>query len=122
VAATCNDVNVKLTFAKEHQAQLAPTGVSPEFLSKMEAQVRALEQTSGAQDAAVTQLPESTRAFCEAKGRLYNAIKDINSAGHALHAGDLLKAASYNLKVLYGKQGGGGKKKPEENPGPTTGK
>jgi hypothetical protein len=53
------------------------------------------------QDAAITQLPTATRTFCEAKGRLYLAIKDINSAGHTLHAGDLEAAAKYNLKVLY---------------------
>jgi hypothetical protein len=59
--------------------------------------VRALEQSSGAHEAAIAQLP----AFCEAKGRLYFAIKDINSAGQALHAGDLEAAARYNLKLLY---------------------
>jgi hypothetical protein len=74
--------------------------------------VRSLEQSSSAQDAALTQLPESTRAFCEAKGRLYGAIKDINNAGHALHDGDLAKAAKYTLKELYLKRGGG-KAKPD---------
>lgn len=111
VAATCNDVNLKLAFAKEHQEPLSRTGVTAAFLAKLEAGVRALEQSSGAQDTAVNQLPESTRAFCEAKGRLYNALKDINSAGHALHAGDLEKAALYNLKELYRRRGGG-KSKP----------
>ena len=76
-------------------------GATAAFLAKVEAEVRALEQSSGAQDAAITQLPASTRAFCEAKGRLYLAIKDINSAGQALHAGDLEEGAKYNLKVLY---------------------
>jgi hypothetical protein len=114
VALTCNDVNIKLAFAKEHQTQLTRVGATAAFLAKVEAEVRALEKTSGVQDATLTQLPESTRAFCEAKGRLYNAIKDINSAGHALHAGDLQKAANYNLKELYKKRsGGGGKAKPE---------
>jgi hypothetical protein len=41
-------------------------------------------------------LPDNTRAFCEAKGRLYVVIKDINNAGTALHAGDLEAAAKYN--------------------------
>jgi hypothetical protein len=125
IAATCNDMNIKLAFAKEHQPQLAPVGVTAAFLAKVEAEVRALEHSSGAQDAAITQLPESTRAFCEAKGRLYNAIKDINSAGHALHSADLAKAAKYTLKELYRKRGGG-KAKPEVTggttaPGGTTG-
>jgi hypothetical protein len=44
------------------------------FLAKVEAEVRALEKSSGAQDAALTQLPESTRAFCEAKGLLLTKI------------------------------------------------
>jgi hypothetical protein len=101
VAATCNDMNIKLAFAKEHQSRLSPVGVTAAFLAKVEAEVRALEQSSGAQEAAISQLPASTRAFCEAKGRLYFAIKDINSAGQALHAGDLESAARYNLKLLY---------------------
>jgi hypothetical protein len=120
VAGTCNDVNVKLAFAKEHQTELLPAGVTPAFLGKVEAEVRALEQSSGAQDAALTQLPESTRTFCEAKGRLYNAIKDINAAGHALHSADLEKAAKYNLKELYRKRGGA-KAKPDANGGTTGG-
>jgi hypothetical protein len=60
-----------------------------------------LEQLSGTQDAALAQLPESTRAYCEAKGRLYNLIKDIISAGQALHAADPEAAAKYNSKLLY---------------------
>jgi hypothetical protein len=79
----------------------------------VEAQVRALEKTSGEQDAAIKQLPDSTRAFCEAKGKLYGAIKDINHAGHALHAGDLEAAAKYNAKLLYGRAR---KAKPEPAP------
>jgi hypothetical protein len=43
---------------------------------------------------------DSLLTFCEAKGRLYFAIKDINSAGLSLHAGDLEAAARYNLKLL----------------------
>lgn len=117
VSATCNDVNIKLAFAKEHQAELTAAGATPEFLAKVEAEVRALEKTSGIQDAAITQLPDSTRAFCEAKGRLYNALKDINSAGHALHAGDMERAAQYNLKELYRKRAKG---KAEPAPAPVT--
>jgi hypothetical protein len=93
--------NIKLAFAKEHQAKLSPVGVTAAFLAKVEAEVRALEQSSGAQEAAIAQLPANTRAFCEAKGRLYLAIKDINSAGHALYAEDLENGARYNLKLLY---------------------
>jgi len=119
VAATCNEMNFKLAFAKEHQAQLAATGATAAFLAKVEAEVRALENTSGVQDAAITQLPESTRAFCEAKGRLYNALKDINSAGHTLHADDLERAAQYNLKELYRKRGKA-KADPAPAPAPVT--
>jgi hypothetical protein len=74
-------------------------GVTAAFLAKVEAEVRALEQSSGAQEAAIAQLPASTRAFCEAKGRLYLAIKDINSAGQALHAGDLESSRALQLEA-----------------------
>ena len=49
-------------------------------------------------------------------GRRYLAIKDINSAGHALRVGDLEAAAKYNLKVLYPK----GRKSKAEVTGTTT--
>jgi hypothetical protein len=118
VAATCNEMNVKLAFAKEHQAPLSRVGITQVFLAKVEAEVRALEQKSGAQDAAVAQLPASTRAYCEAKGRLYLALKDINSAGHALHCGDLQKSANYNLKVLYGRKLKAKAESPAPSPAP----
>jgi hypothetical protein len=76
-------------------------GAGGDFLAKFEAKVRALEASSGAQEAAIASLPDNRRSFCESKGRLYFAIKDINSAGQALHSGDLEAAAKYNLKVLY---------------------
>lgn len=107
IAATCTDVNEKLAFAKERQTQLAPFGVTAAFLAQLEANVRALEQASGTQNAAIAQLPDSMRAFCEAKGRLYLSIKDIISAGHALHAANLEAAAKYNAKRLYAKTGKG---------------
>jgi hypothetical protein len=101
VPALCTDINRKLAFAKEHQADLAPVGASSDFLAQFEAKVRALEASSGAQEAAIASLPDNRRSFCESKGRLYFAIKDINNAGQALHSGDLEAAAKYNLKVLY---------------------
>ena len=101
LAATCTDLNTKLAFAKEHQAQLAPFGATAAFLAQLEANVRALEQSSGTQNASLAQLPDTTRNFCEVKGRLYLAIKDIISAGHALHADNLEAAAKYNSKLLY---------------------
>lgn len=107
VASTCEDVNARLTFARAHQAQLAPVGVTAVFLAKLEDEVRTLQETSGTHDAAIRQLPETTRAYCEVKGRLYYAIKDINSAGHALHADDLVAAAKYSLKELYRKRSKG---------------
>jgi hypothetical protein len=105
VAATCTDVRRKLAFAKEHPEPLARVGVTPAFIAKLESEVQALEQLSGTQDAALAQLPESTRAYCEAKGRLYTLTKDIISAGQALHAADPEAAAKYNSKLLYRRTG-----------------
>jgi hypothetical protein len=102
----CTDMNRKLAFAKEHAAALASVGANQNFIAKLEAKVRALEAASGAQEAALASLPDNRRSFCEAKGRLYFAfaIKDINNAGHALHSGDLERAAKFNLKALYGRE------------------
>lgn len=104
MSSVCEDVSARLTFARAHQAQLAPVGISADFLAAMEARVRTLQESSGSQNAAIRQLPDSTRTYCESKGRLYEAIKDINSAGHALHADDLSAAAKYSLRELYAKR------------------
>jgi len=112
IPALCTDLNRKLAFAKDHAAALAPVGANQDFIAKLETKVRALEAAGGAQDAALASLPDNRRAFCEAKGRLYFAIKDINNAGHSLHSGDLERAAKYNLKALYGR----GKRKPAPEP------
>lgn len=105
VAATCTDMHRKLAFAKEHPEPLARVGVTAQFIAKIESEVRTLEQLSGAQDTALAQLPESTRAYYEAKGRLYNLTKDIISAGRALHSKDPEAAAKYNSKLLYRRAG-----------------
>jgi hypothetical protein len=105
VPDTCTDMHRKIAFAKEHPEPLARVGVTPAFIAKLESQVAALEQLSGTQDAALAQLPESTRAYYEAKGRLYNVIKGIISAGRALHNRDPEAAAKYNSKLLYRRSG-----------------
>lgn len=101
IANFCTDLNRKLAFAKEHAAELASVGASKDFLTKLETKLRALESDSGSQEAAIATLPDNTRAFCEAKGRLYYIIKDIINAARALHASEPEAAAKYNLKVLY---------------------
>jgi hypothetical protein len=105
IAATCSDVHRKLAFAKEHPEPLSRVGVTAAFIAKLESEVAALEKLSGAQDTALAQLPDSTRAYYEAKGRLYNLTKDIISAGRALHSHDPEAAAKYNSKLLYRKTG-----------------
>jgi hypothetical protein len=116
VAAFCTDLNRKLAFAKEHEPELAAVGAGKEFQAKLETKLRALETDSGAQEAAIASLPESNRAFCEAKGRLYYLLKDFINAARALHNTEPESAARYNLKVLYRR--GGGKAKPEPAPAP----
>ena len=94
-------MNRKLAFAKKYEAELAPVGAGKDFIAKLEPKLRAFEADAGAQEAARVALPDSTRAFCETKGRLYFLIKDIISAARALHAAEPELAAKYNLKVLY---------------------
>ena len=112
-SAFCTDLNRNLAFAKDHEPELAPVGGGRDFQAKIETKLRALETNSGAQEAAIASLPDNTRAFCEAKGRLYYIIKDIINAARALHASEPEAAAKYNLKVLYRR---GGKWKPEVLP------
>jgi hypothetical protein len=83
-----------------------------DVIAKLEAKLRALE--ADAQEAAIARLPDSNRAFCEAKGRLYFIIKDIINAARALHAAEPELATKYNLKALYQR----GTKKEMEAPAP----
>ena len=101
IAAFCTDMNRKLAFAKKYEADLAPVGAGKDLIAKLETKLRAFEAGTGAQEAGIASLPDSNRAFCEAKGRLYFLIKDIISAARALHAAEPEAAAKYNLKVLY---------------------
>jgi len=101
IAAFCTDLNRKLAFAKKYEADLAPVGAGKNILDKIETKLRAFEADTGAQEAGIASLPDSNRAFCEAKGRLYFLIKDIINAARALHAAEPELAAKYNLKVLY---------------------
>jgi hypothetical protein len=109
IANFCTDMNRKLAFAKEHQSELSVVGAGPTFVTQVETKLRTLESDSGAQEAAIASLPDNTRAFCEAKGRLYFIIKDLISAARALHAKEPEAAAKYNLKVLYRRGSGKGK-------------
>ncbi len=118
IAALCTDLNRKLAFAHQHESRLAPVGAGKQFLDSLQAQVRALEQSSGAQDAAIVSLPDNTRSFGEIKAQLYYIIKDFNNAGRALHASDLETAAKYNLKVLYGRRKNKAPEPPAPGPGP----
>ena len=90
-------------------------GAGKDFQAKLETKLRAFEAGTGAQEAGIASLPDSNRAFCEAKGRLYFLIKDIISAARALHAAEPELAAKYNLKVLYRR---GRKEKAEVAPAP----
>jgi hypothetical protein len=115
VAALCVDLSRKIAFAKEHAVDLAPVGISDDFLVKFEAQVHAVELSSGQQDLKLATLPERTRSFCEAKGWLYFLLRNLNNAGRAYYCDDSELAARYNLKLLYRR----GRNKPEPPAGPT---
>jgi hypothetical protein len=99
----CTDLNRKLTFAKDHEPQLAAVGDCKDFQSKLEIKLRALEADSGVErdGAAIASLLDNNRVFCEAKGRLYFILKDIINAARALHSKEPKAAAKYYLKGLY---------------------
>jgi hypothetical protein len=113
VSALCTDMTRKLAFAREHESELGRVGAGKEFLDRVEVKVRALEASSGAQEAAISNLPNNNRAFCIAKGILYFAIKDIINAARALHSKNPEGAAPYNLKLLYRKAANKGKADPD---------
>jgi hypothetical protein len=62
----------------------------------------ALQQADARQEQArLSELPASVRAFYAKKGELYTGLKVINDAGHELHAQDAQTAAKYNLAILH---------------------
>ncbi len=46
-------------------------------------------------------LPAGMQDYCEKKGRLYYAVKDLNAAGQTLYTDDAVEAARYNMEILY---------------------
>jgi hypothetical protein len=118
VPALCTDLNCKLSLAKDHAEELGRVGAGKDFLSKLETKLRILETSSGSQDATLSSLPDNRRNFCEAKGRLYFAIKDIDNAGRALYSGDPEGASKFNLKALYGRTKGKRAPEPVAPPAP----
>jgi len=116
VTALCVDLTRKIAFAKQHAAALAPVGISSEFLTNFEAQVHTVELASGQQDQKLAALPTRTRAYCEAKGRLYFILRNLNNAGRAQFSDDQEMAAQFNLKRLYSR--GRGKTEPPVVPEP----
>ncbi len=85
----------------------AKKGPKPSLIEAVKKAAADLEAANSAQEAAIKKLPADFRGFCEKKGKLYEAIKDLNDAGQGLYADDLLKAAQYNMKLLYRSEGKG---------------
>lgn len=65
---------------------------------------RFLEQLAGAdttQELKIQKLPPATRDFYRNKGTLFLGLKQINSIARMLFADDPVKAAQFNLSILY---------------------
>lgn len=101
MAALCADMTRKVAFAKENVVALARVGITDDLLTQIQTSVAQLERNAGEQEKTVHTLPDATRAFSEAKGRLYDLIRDMNNAGRAFYCADQEKASRFNLKLLY---------------------
>jgi hypothetical protein len=110
------DLSRKLAFAKQHVAVLAKVGAGKDYLDQVETKLRTFVNSAGAQEAAQVSMPESTRQFHEAKGRLYLAVKNMNNAGRALHANDSFAASKYTLTLFRRRD----KNRPTTNQAETT--
>jgi hypothetical protein len=118
-AAEVLDVlGARVALARAHQAALAAYGVDQAFLEAGDEVVTRLQGVVGAQNQKRHDaLPDKVREFYAEKGLLYLGLKMINEAGHAVYAGDLPKAARYNLGLLYAKRAkAGGQPTPPVNP------
>jgi hypothetical protein len=79
ISAFCTDLNRKLAFAKEHEAELAPVGAGKDFQTKLETKLRALEADSGAQEAAIACLPSAQTQFSTVRPRMSPASRAASS-------------------------------------------
>jgi hypothetical protein len=113
-ASIAQDAHLEAGHTRRGARQGALPHARRDVIARLETKLRALEADT--QEAAIARLPDSNRAFCEAKGRLYFIIKDIINAARALHAAEPKLAAKHNLKVLY--QRGNKKEKAEVAPAP----
>lgn len=86
-----------------HKDQLAKAGSAIEPLIEEGKDIRAkLVNFDAIQEAAyISSVPDAIRDFWKAKGKLYLSLKSINDTAHEYYAGDLTKAAQYNMNILY---------------------
>lgn len=106
------DVKEKLALVEKNAEAFKKKGASVKFVTQVKKTLADLEAADAAQETALKSLPVKTRDFCESKGKLYFAVKDLNAAGQALYADDAKKAAQYSMEVLYRR--GKGKEKGQE--------
>jgi hypothetical protein len=68
--------------------------------AELDAAKAALDAADAKQESAIEGLPEATQKVYEAKGRVLEAIEDLNRAGRSAFDGDAEKAAQFNKDIL----------------------
>lgn len=95
------EMKAKLRIVADHAALFADRGIDADWIKTVSARTDLMLKTDGEQEAMIQGLPVKFRDFCEKKGLLHGKLKDLNSAGRALHKSDVEAASRYNLKILY---------------------
>ncbi len=113
VKAVTEEMSKKLKIVTDHAAAFAFRGIDDVWVKTVTDRNEKLKKVDGEQEAMILKLPVKFRDFCEQKGKLHGKLKDLNSAGRALHKSDVEAAGKYNLKILY-RRGGKRVKKEEK--------
>lgn len=69
-------------------------------VAQLDAVKLGLDTADAAQEVALSSLPEATQKVYEAKGRVLEAIEDLNRAGKTAYDGNTVVAAKFNKDVL----------------------
>lgn len=91
---------------REHQARLAPLGVSEDFIARGERLIARLKDVKSGLDAACRDLPATAAAQCHDKGLLYDRTRRLVRIGRLEYRAEPELASSFNFSRVRAARGG----------------
>jgi hypothetical protein len=94
-------MEVVVPLCKKYGKAMADWGCDAKFIKDGEALLATLRDSQAGQKVKIADLPEKTQELYYMRGMLYGWIKRMQRAGKSAFATDPVKAARYNLNILY---------------------